>query len=468
MYKYHRIFILFIAILTGLTACRVGRDYQRPEVELPEELGREASADTSVAGMAWNDFFTDRGLQELIAQALEGNYDMQRAVKQIETARSYLKEAGAAWQPEVILEATGSTSYPSKNSLNGVSLESFIGTNHVEDYNLQAGLSWEIDVWGRIRRQKEAARAAYLETYEAARAVRTELVASIANSYYNLLMLDEQLEIARKNIALSDTVVQMMKLQKSAGEVTELAVQQSIAQKQTAELLVPQLEQAVSIQENALRILTGRLPDTVNRDVALYSYPMWESLPTGLPAELLNRRPDVRAAELALVAANAGVGVAQANRYPALSITASGGLNAFEASEWFKTPASLFGMVGGGIAQPVLQRRRLKTAYEVAQTERETAVIDFRQSVLNAVGEVSDALVKLDKLESQQSIVEGQVNTLETAISQSRMLFNSGMASYLEVITAQERSLEAELTLADLTRQRLDAAVELYRALGGG
>ncbi|GAA3928231.1 efflux transporter outer membrane subunit [Chitinophaga oryziterrae] len=466
--KYIGLSFISFFIVVGLAACRVGRDYKRPALVLPDQFAGTAPSDSSIAGLEWKKFFTDTTLQGLISRALAGNYDLQLALKRIETADAYVKQAKVGWLPSVNLQASASTSIPSKNSLNGTSLNTFLGTSHIEDYSLGAGLSWEIDVWGKIRRQKEAALASYLQTYEGARAVQTGLVADIANSYYNLLMLDEQLKIAHRNVALSDTIVQMIRLQKTAGEVTELAVQQAVAQLQTAALLVPQLEQAQAIQENAIRILAGELPGGVARSTELNAVVLHDSLPTGIPAAMVSRRPDVRAAEMALVAANANAGVAQASMYPTLNITASGGVNAFKASQWFTLPASLFGTVAGGLTQPLFQHRQLKTQLEVAKIQREEAVISFRQLALNAIGDVSDALIKLDKLKTQQKIATDQVNTLLLATSQAQMLFRSGMANYLEVITAQGKSLQAGLTQADITRQQLSASVELYRSLGGG
>jgi multidrug efflux system outer membrane protein len=466
--KYIAFYLMLLPAVMWLASCRVGRNYQQPALALPTQFGNTAPSDTSIAGMEWKQFFTDPVLQELIAKAISGNYDMQLALQRVSSAQAYLKQAKAAWLPAITAQLTGSTSFPSKNSLNGLNLGNFIGTEHIEDYSVNVGVSWEIDVWGKIRRQKEAALATYLQSYEGARAVQTALVGTIANSYFNLLMLDGQLKIAQSNVALSDTIVQMMRLQKTAGEVTELAVQQAISQKQTAELLLPQLEQGIAIQENAIRILTGDLPGTITRSSKLADQRIWETLPTGIPAAMISRRPDVRSEELALVAANAQVGVAQANMYPTLSITANGGLNSFKASNWFSMPASLFGTVAGGLAQPVFQRRALKTQLEVAQIQREEAVIRFRQSALVAVGEVTDALVKLDKLKTQQQIADNQVNTLHLAVQQAKMLFSSGMANYLEVITAQSRTLQAELSQVDIDRQQLSAMVDLYRSLGGG
>jgi multidrug efflux system outer membrane protein len=468
--KYIGLSFISFFIVVGLAACRVGRDYKRPALVLPDQFGtsKGAPSDSSVASWEWKKFFTDPTLQDLISRSLTGNYDLQLALKRIETADAYVKQAKVGWLPSVNLQASASTSIPSKNSLNGTSLNTFLKTDHIEDFSLNAGLSWEIDVWGKIRRQKEAALASYLQTYEGARAVQTGLISDIANSYYNLLMLDEQLKIARRNVALSDTIVQMIRLQKTAGEVTELAVQQAVAQQQTAALLIPQLEQAQAIQENAIRILAGELPGSVARTTELNAVVLRDTLPTGIPAEMISRRPDVREGEMALVAANANAGVAQAAMYPTLNITATGGVNAFKASEWFSLPASLFGTVAGSLTQPLFQHRQLKTQLEVAKIQREEAVIRFRQLALDAIGDVSNALIKLDKLKSQQEIATNQVNTLLLATQQAQLLFRSGMANYLEVITAQGKSLQAGLTQADITRQQLSASVELYRSLGGG
>jgi multidrug efflux system outer membrane protein len=461
---------LFIVTITFLLAsCRAGRDYQRPEVPLPEQFEANAGADTtSIGDMEWKQFFTDATLQSLIDKAVRDNFDLQLAMQRAEEARIYVKQARVNWTPVIVAQGTASTTIPSKNSLNGISLENFLGTSHVEDYTLGATLSWELDIWGRLRRQREAAVADFLESFEAARAVKTMLVADIANTYFNLLMLDAQLDVARKNLLLGDTVVNMMQLQKQAGQVTELAVQQAIAQREAAAQLVPQLEQEIAVQENTLRILTGELPGTINRNSLLNDFVVPAQLPTGIPASMVSRRPDVRASEMALKSANARVGVAQGSMYPVLSISATGGLNSFKSSNWFTMPASLFGTVAGNLAQPVLNQRRLQTQLEVARVQREQAVIRFRQSVLNAVGEVSNALVRLEKLDSQQRIAAERVQTLQQAVHNAGMLFRSGLADYLEVITAQSNALQAELVLADIRRQRLSAMVELYRALGGG
>ena len=268
---------------------------------------------------------------------------------------------------------------------------------------------------------------------------------------------------------MSDSFLIATRLLREAGEGTTLAVQQAASQKQSTALLIPQLEQSVALQENALQVLTGRLPGTFSHGASLdQMVVMPDSLPTGLPVSMVSRRPDVRSNEMALVAANAQVGITQANMYPALNITAGGGLESFKASNWFSIPNSLFGLVTGSIAEPVFKRRQLKTQFEIAKLEREQAVIRFRQSVLLATGEVADALVQAGKLKEQQQIAIAQVDTLKSAVFNSQLLFKSDMANYLEVITAQGNALQAELNLASIQRRQLGAVVELYRSLGGG
>jgi NodT family efflux transporter outer membrane factor (OMF) lipoprotein len=458
-----------LLLVTAFAACRMGKDYQRPDISLPAQFAGTAPSDTSsVADMEWKKFFSDPTLQSLIGHALQNSFDVQLAIKRVDEARAYAQQAKVNWAPTIQAQATAATSYVSKNSLNGLSLKTFLGKQHIEDYNLNAGLSWEINIWGKLRRQREAANATYLQSYEASRAVQTALVADIASSYFNLLMLDAQLAIAQRNVTLGDTIVRVIKLQKQAGQVSELAVQQATSQQQTAALLVPQIEQQIAIQENAIHILSGDYPGTITRNNQLNNIAVWENLPTGIPASMVSRRPDVRSNEMALVAANARVGVAQASFYPSINITASGGLNAFKASNWFTMPASLFATGAAGLTQPIFQRRALKTQYEVAKIQRDEAAITFRQSAVNAVAEVANALVRLDKLKSQYQLSTDQVNVLHSAIGNAELLFKSGLADYLEVITAQSNLLQAELNQATIQRDQLSAMVELYRALGGG
>ena len=459
------------AVLTlGGAACRTGKNYQRPPVLLPETFHAAAlTADSSsVADMNWKDFFSGPALQALIDSGLQRNFDLKLALQRMAAAQEQVKQSRLLWFPTVDLQASANTNFPSKNSLNGISTNQFLGTSHVEDYLFQANVSWEIDIWGRISRQKESVLSLYLQSTEAAKAVQTRLVADIASGYYNLLMLDQQLSVTKRNLELNQHFLEVTRLLYDAGEVTYLAVQQAQSQLQSTALLVPQFEQSLALQENALQLLTGQLPGPVYRDSVAAPSAVETKYSAGIPAALLGRRPDVKAAEFSLVSANALVGVARANMYPAINITAGGGLESFKASNWISIPNSLFGLATGAILQPVFHRRELRTQYETRKIEREEAVITFRQSVLTATTEVTDALVQMDKLKTQDSLSGAQVDTLRSAVSNAEYLFKSDMANYLEVITAQQNALQAELNLATIRRQEWSARIELYRALGGG
>ncbi len=463
--------ISFLLLLTTLiiSGCRVGRDYQRPALNLPVQLDSTATAaDTaSIGDLPWSAFFKDSLLQKLIGQAVDSNQDLQLAMRRLDIARKEAAQARLLQLPEVQLQVNGQLNRPSDNSLNGLSTNAFLGKSYIENYQAALTVSWEADIWGKLRSRREAVLSEYLRTTEATKAVQTQIVSDVAEAYYNLLMLDRQLNIARRNLALNDSFVTATRLLKDAGQVTGLALQQAISQQQTTALLIPQLEQEITIQETSINYLLGRLPGRVQRG-QLEDGPDKSALPAGLPAALVGRRPDVQAAEWSLRAANARVGVAKANMYPALTITAGGGLETFTASNWFNLPGSLFGLAAGSIAQPIFKRRALRTQYEIAQIEREAAVTTFRQSVLRAVGEVKNRLVQLDKLAVQDSLADAQVSNLRDAVKNAQLLFKSDMAIYLEVLTAQSNALQAELNQARITRSRLSAVTQLYKALGGG
>jgi NodT family efflux transporter outer membrane factor (OMF) lipoprotein len=460
-----------VAILVlFLSACNVSKDLSAPVDGLPDTF-RNAGAqtqDSSIADLPWQEFFADATLRSLIDKAITKNYDMQLALKNIEAAQKLYRQVNWNYAPDLRLQVGASSSRPSDNSLNGLSASSFLKTNHIEDYTAGIGLSWEADIWGKIRNQKKSAMAAYLQTQEARKAIQTSIVTNVANGFYNLAMLDAQLDVARKNLALNDSTVRMMHLQFDAGQVTSLAVDQVEAQQMVAAQLIPKLEQNIALQENALSILAGELPARIARNTPLNAFALNDDLATGVPAAMVSRRPDVHISELALTMANARVGITKANMYPSLSITASGGVNSFKASNWFNIPASVFGLVAGNLVQPLLNKKQLKTQFDVAKIEREKTVIQFRQTVLQAVGEVSDALVTVSKLKEQHTIAARRVTALQKATSNANMLFESGMANYLEVITAQGSVLQAELDIATIRRDQLVAAVDLYRSLGGG
>lgn len=463
--KYIKKSVVFVLLITGLTAF----SQENSKIELPENFRNSTEIDTSnIADIKWKSFFSETDLVELIDVALAKNNDLQIAEKNITIANLQYKQAKWGNVPEVNAYANATTTRLSENSLNGLSTSQFLGKNHLEDFSAGLNLSWEADIWGKIKNQKKSALAAYMQTNEAKKALQTSIVATVSNGFYDLLMLDAQLEIAKKTLVLNDSTLFVVNLQYDAGQVNLLAKQQTEAQRLIAAQLIPELEKNIQIQENALSVLTGTFPEAQKRQSLLNNLVVKENLSAGIPSQLLSKRPDVKSAELELKIANAQVGIAKASLYPSLNITAVTGVNSFEFNNWFNIPASLFGSVTGGLVAPLLNGKKLKTRYEIAKVTREQSVLRFKQTVLVAVGEVSNALVKIDKQEKEYTIANERVETLKKSIINANMLFKNGMATYLEVIIAQSNLLQAELELASIKKDRLVANVELYRALGGG
>jgi NodT family efflux transporter outer membrane factor (OMF) lipoprotein len=456
-------------LLVMLHACTPSKDLATPNAELPERFRSEQVTDTaSIGELPWKLFYTDPLLQALIDTGLVRNYDLQVAVNNIEVSDLQLHQARLGSLPDATFQLNASIARPSDKSLNGLSLDKFLSQKHIENYTSSLAISWEADIWGKVKNQKKAALAAYLQTWEARRAIQTRLVAAIAQGYYNLLILDRQVDIAERNLKLNDSTLRLIRLQYKAGDVTIVAVQQAEAQRLVAAGLIPQLYEARLLQENALSILIGHLPDAIHRTENLPSSALSFSLAAGLPAAMVSRRPDVKSRELELMIANVQVGIAKAQMYPSLRITAAGGTEAFLFSNWITIPASLFATAAGSITQPVFQRRKLKTQHEIAQVERNTAVLRFRQTVLTAVGEVSDALAQVEQLTRRADVARERLKALESAVRNAQLVFQNGRATYLEVIAAQANLLQSELELANINRAQLNAAVELYRSLGGG
>ena len=450
-------------MISSLGACGVTHQYKKPDVALPDSYrgglpAAASNADKVMALLPYRSFFADTTLRALIDTAVVNNIDLQVGLKNIDIARQTLNSAKLGNLPALSIGVQDTHTTPSDNGVQTTP----------QDYVASASASWEADIWGKIRSRKKSALASYLKTQEATRAVRTRLVADVASGYYNLLMLDSQLDISRKNLALADTTLKMIGFQYTAGQLTSLGVQQQEASRQSIALSIPLLEQKIALQENALSTLCGRMPGTINRDKTFFSSKVKDDLPFGIPSALLQNRPDVRAAELAVRAAHADMGEAKANLYPTFTVMASGGLDALKSSNWFSTPGSLFGYLQGGVLQPVFQRGQLKAKYEQSKIKRDQSELEFKQSLLKAVEEVSNALVQLEKIKSQEGIAEERVATLQHAFANAGMLFRSGMATYLEVIVAETNALQAELTLADIRRQHLSVMAELYRSLGGG
>ncbi|WP_345988380.1 TolC family protein [Chryseobacterium sp. Chry.R1] len=460
-------------LLSGLAAilllsCAVGKEYKRPDLNVPQTYKESMKVTGDTVILPWKTFFKDPQLISLIDKALLKNNEIHTALKNMEQLDLAYKQAKNNLMPTVDFSAGANRAWASKNSLNGSLNEQFTGTKYIDDFSATLRLSWEVDIWGKTKMQKESAAADYFAQKENMNALKTRIIVQVAQAYYNLISLDEQLKIAEKNIELSDNTLKMMKLQYTAGQINSLAIQQSEAQKKTAELLIPLARQNISIQENALSILCGEYPGKIDRGNSMKNMIPENTLSEGVPAQLLSRRPDLKAAELAVISLNAKTGLSKAAMYPSISLTPQIGINSNKFNTWFDLPGSITKTLAANLAMPLLQKRQLKTAYETAIIEQEKAVIAFRQSMMTAVSEVSDAMAKSKGTSERLTLLEQRTAILDKGINDALKLYKSGMATYLEVITAQNNKLQNDLEYVNITLEKLNAEVDLYRSLGGG
>lgn len=451
-----------------LVSCAVGKSYTRTDLQVPETYRESVQVTGDTVVLPWKTFFKDPKLIGLIDKALTRNNEVNVALKNIEQLNLVYKQAKLSLMPTLDFTAGANRSWASTNTLNGSLNEQFVGTKYMDDFSAALRLSWEIDIWGKAKMQKESAAAEYFAQKENLNAVKSRIIIQVAQAYYNLISLDEQLKIAEQNIELSNNTLKMMDLQFKAGQINSLAVQQSEAQKKTAELLIPLAKQNISVQENALSILCGEYPAKIEREGNLKMMIPENKLSQGLPAQLLSRRPDLKVAEFNVISLNAKTGLAKAAMYPSISLSPQIGVNSNKFSSWFDIPGSITKAVAANLAAPIFQKKELKTAYETALIEQEKAAINFKQSVMTAVGEVSDAMAKSQGSSERLQLLEQRTAILDKGINDALKLYKSGMATYLEVITAQNNKLQNDLEAINVTLERLNAEVDLYRALGGG
>ncbi|REG99457.1 TolC family protein [Flavobacterium aquicola] len=464
--KYH--IVITLSSILMLSSCVVGKKYTRTDLKTPEKFREEVAVTGDTVLLPWKTYYKDPLLVQLIEKALVKNNEVLVAVKNMEQLDLSYKQAKLALLPELDLNVGAARSYQSKNSLNGSLSSQITNKDYIDDYNATLKLSWEADIWGKAALQKRDAKASYFAQKENLSALKTRIIVQVAKSYFNLLGLDEQLKIAVKNIELSTNTLEMMKLQFKSGAISSLALNQTEAQKKTAELLVPQAKANIVVEENALQILCGEYPDVVTRTGSLNEEELNTELEAGVPAILLSRRPDVKAAEYAVMSATAKTGLAKAQMYPAFSINPSIGANTFQFENWFNFPGSLTKSLAVNLAQPIFKRRSLRTAYEIASIEQEKAAIEFKQSFMTAVGEVSNAMAKVKYSDERLETAIQKAESLVKAISDSSLLYKSGMASYLDVIVAQNSALQNDLDIVNIKLEKLNASIDLYRALGGG
>lgn len=449
--------ITTILLTTTLGSCQIYRSYERPEsVTVSDSLYRQsniANDTTSLAALTWKELFTDPQLQQLIETGLNNNTDLRIARLKVEEAEALLMTSRLSYLPSLSLTPQGT-------------LKSIDGEKPAKTYNLAASAEWEIDLFGKILNNKRGAQAA-LEGSEAYRqAVQTQLVATIANSYYTLLMLDEQLDITRRTAETWTESVRAMKALKRAGQATEMAVAQTEAGKLAVDASVVSLEQQINEMENSLSTLLGMTPQEISRSTLdVQQFP--DSLSAGVPLQLLSRRPDVRQCEAQLAVAYYATNSARSAFYPSINLSGSAGwTNA--ASAAITNPGQWLLTAVGSLVQPIFNKGQNIANLKIAKAQQEEALLTFQQSLLDAGAEVNDALVQWQAAKKRIALDEQQTASLRSALRSSELLMQHSSQNYLEVLTARQTLLQAELDLTSDRFDKIQGVINLYHALGGG
>ena len=455
-----------LVLFLFLTGCTVGPDYQRPSVLVPDNYRGVPGAPTpeSLADVPWWEVFKDPALQELTKEALSNNYDLRVAAARVEEARAQIGVTRSFLYPQVNLNGGGTTQQVSRAT---DPTQAFGANRNFQNWIVGLGMAWEFDVFGRIRRQTEAASAVYAATEMDRRGVYITLIADIAQFYFILRELDLELEIARRTLKLNDDTVEFYRSRYETGVSNRLELETAIANRSRTALTIPDLERRIAIQENLINYLLGRNPGPIARGAALTDQYSPPTIPTGLPSALLERRPDVQSAEQLLAAANANIGAAKALFFPTFSLNSMLGGNSHEFSNIADKRAAIWS-VSGGFLQPLFQGWRLFWNYESTKAQFEQALAQYEKAAQNGFRDVADALVTIDKLKEMRVEEEAQVTALQNSSRLSRLRYDAGYSNYLEILVADQQLFEAEIELARIRGQQLSGVVQLYRALGGG
>ncbi|TDD94937.1 efflux transporter outer membrane subunit [Flavobacterium cellulosilyticum] len=461
--KIYRLALLGVTA-TVMQSCFVAKEYQRPKLQTENLYRTEvvSTDSTSLADVAWDKIFTDPLLQGYISKGLKNNLDIRIAMQNIAAAQATMKQGEMGYFPTLSASTDWTQQKISKNSQSG----SFLNDLNTHQYQLYGNLSWEADIWGKIRSNKRATNAAYLQTTAVNQAIKTQLIANIATTYYQLLAVDAQIKIAEETLINRNKSVETILALKKAGNVTEVGVKQTEAQKYATEIIIADLKNNIIILENTMSVLLGEASGKIERS-NFESQNLQPIITLGVPTNLLRNRPDVIAAEYNLISNFELTNVAKSGFYPSLKITAAGGLQSIDLKNWFSAN-SIFANIVTGLTQPILNQRQVRTKFEIAKANQEKAYLQFEQSLLIAGKEVSDALAQYNNETYKITVREKQADALTKAATFSDELLTYGLANYLEVLTSKNDALNTRLNLADNKFQQYKAIIQLYRALGGG
>jgi len=458
---YRTLFISFCSTLI-FSGCAVGPNYKRPEVAVPvshrSDSALPAPGPTAPAvtfgDLKWFDVFQDETLRELIKTALKENYDVRIAAQQILAAQAYVTMEKSALYPSVDAEATADR----QQGVHAATRSAFAGGK----------FSWELDIWGRIRRSTEAARAEYLAQEAVQQAVIQSLVTGVASGYFQLLELDQELAVARQSLASRQESLRLVQARLTGGVSNQVDADQAMSLVATAAATIADVERRREQAENYLSTLLGRNPGPVARSKTLADQTLAPQVPAGLPSALLERRPDIRQAEQSLVAANARVGVAKALFFPTISLTGSGGYQNYQIPQLaFKSGGVIYGY-GGSLVQPIFNAGNLWANYKASKADREAAILSYLKSIQDAFRDVADSLIGYQKAKEYLAQKELYVVTLRDQLRLANMRYVGGVSSYLEVLDTERQALDAELSYAQAYLDHLNSVIFVYKALGGG
>jgi len=473
--KTHHKILGFAILSLVYTGCKIPAIVQKAENNsTPNTYANSTSDTTNVANIKWKQFFKDQYLTNLIDTALRNNQELNITLQEIEIARNEVRTRKGELLPTLGLKAGAGLEKVGRYTSQGAgdaSTEIKPGKEMPEplpDYLVGLYANWEVDIWHKLRNSKKAAYTKYLSSVEGKNFVVTSLVAEIANSYYELLALDNQLDMVQKNIELQTNALAVVKIQKEATRVTELAVRKFEAEVLNSKSLEYDILQKTTETENKINFLLGRYPQHIARDKSSFENGLATSLNTGIPSQLLANRPDIKQAELDLIAAKLDVKVAKSQFYPSLGISAGLGFQAFNPSYLVKMPESMLYSIAGDIAAPLINRNAIKATYLTANAKQIQAVYQYERSILNGYIEVANQLASIGNLSKSYELKTKQVQALTQSIEISNDLFKSSRADYLEVLMTQRDALEAKLELIETKKQQLNAMVKVYQALGGG
>lgn len=456
-------------------ACKVPSSMVPRDENKSVPTGYKDTRDTTNSGtMKWREFFTDPNLVQLIDTALHHNQELNIIMQEINVARNEVRARKGEYLPFIDLQGGVAVEKAARYTRNGA----VDATTEIEpgkeipdplpDIFVAANMSWQVDIWKKLRNARKSAMYRYLGSTEGKNFLVTQLIAEIATSYYELMALDNQLEILRKNIEIQQNALEIVKQEKQAAKVTELAVRRFEAEVLKNQSRLYYISQMITVTENRINFLVGRFPQPVQRSSNMFTELLPATVFAGIPSNLLQNRPDIRQAELELMSSKLDVSIAKANFYPSLNISAAIGLQAFNASYLVTRPESMLYSVGAGLAAPLINRNAIKAMYYSANARQIQAVYNYERTILNAYIEVSNQLSNISNLEQSYYLRSMQVQALTQSIDISTRLFKSARADYMEVLLTQRDALESKFELIETKRQQMNAMVNIYQALGGG